>query len=393
MFEITARLPMNREPWVQSLELRKKTVLNSCRNGKRIALYVYEKADTSTFRYRCYNTFQASMNSEQWQAVYFYGNETDDVINLLSETSLLVLTRVRWTHDMERLVLEAGKRNIPVYYDIDDYVCDVDALKIVTNTLNVHFGGEVDYDFWFAYISRMQKMASLADGFLTTNHYLGKKLSDKFNRPYQIIINSLNKEQIEVSEECFQKKQKSSSKKPYTIGYFSGTPSHINDFKIVSNELIQLLNDCPDMRLEVVGFMEFPDSMNSLMSQGRICFKPLVDFMELQVLMSKVDVSIVPLVNNSFTNCKSELKFFEAAVVGTPTIATPIFTYNSSISDNYTGFLCNPGQWYDTIMNLYSDSAVSGKIASNAREYALSQYCGESFVNILEKAYNNAINS
>ena len=35
--------------------------------------------------------------------------------------------------------------------------------------------------------------------------------------------------------------------------------------------------------------------------------------------------------NNKFTNCKSELKFFEAAIAETVTVASPTFNYKNAI--------------------------------------------------------------
>ena len=198
----------------------------------------------------------------------------------------------------------------------------------------------------------------------------------------------LNKEQLLVSEKCAKQKAELKNQKPFTIGYFSGTPSHINDFKMIYQEMMQLLNDYPDMLLVVVGFMEFPDAMQPLIQKGRVVFKPLVDFLELQRLIAEVDVSIVPLVENTFTNCKSELKFFEAAIVDTITIATPNYTYAHAIEDQKTGFLCRPGQWYDQISYIYNHPKESQQIVKAAKEYCLQRYTGDVFLEQIQNAYD-----
>ena len=140
------------------------------------------------------------------------------------------------------------------------------------------------------------------------------------------------------------------------------------------------------MVLQVVGFMEFPKTMQPLIQSGRIEFAPLVDFMELQRLIAQVDVNIVPLVQNTFTNCKSELKFFEAAAVETVTVATPTYTYSNAISDGENGSLCRPGQWYDRIVYLYEQPQEREKMASAAREYCLDRYVGAHFLGQIEDA-------
>ena len=388
MYNIYCSLPKNREPWNIPLLERKKLFFDAKSQGKRVAAMLYHHADTSTFRYRCYNLFQATQSSNLWQSIYFFAEEIEDLRSALPQCDLLIFVRMKWEHALDELALDARKLAIPLLYDIDDLVCDLHYLKMVTNTLNVHFGSEVDYDFWFAYFSRMQQAASLAEGFITTNAYLGSRLSERFQRPYQIIPNSLNREQLAVSEQCVKDKRRKTGRHPFTIGYFSGTPSHINDFKVVSAEFVQLLNDNPEMNLRVVGFMEFPDAMQPLIRQKRIVFTPLVDFLELQRLMAEVDVSVVPLVSNTFTNCKSELKFFEASVVDTVTLASPSYNYSRAIKDGETGFLCNSGQWYDRVISVYQNPDKCKNIVNSAKEYCLQQYSGEVFISQIEEAYS-----
>lgn len=388
MYNVMCELPVQREPWLISLKERKELFARAKREGKRVAAMLYHHADTSTFRYRCYNVYQATKKSTLWQTIYFYYDEINVLRSVLDHCDLLILARLKWTHLVEDLSFRARKLNIPVLYDVDDLISDIRYLKLVTNTLNVHFGSENDYDFWFADISRHQQTAALADGFITTNDFLGTKLEERFHKPFKVISNFLNEEQLSVSEKCATNKTKQLSVNPFTIGYFSGTPSHVNDFKVVSGEITQFLNDFPDVVLSVVGFMEFPKEMKPLLEQKRVLFTPLVDFLELQRLTAQVDVGIVPLVHNTFTNCKSELKYFEAAIVNTVTLASPNYTYSHAIEDGKTGFLCYPGQWYERISYLYKNPDESKRIAARAKEYCLSRYAGKSVLDQIHDAYS-----
>ena len=375
-------------PWEKSFGSRVKAFYNIKRQNKKAALLLYQAADTSTFRYRCYNVVQALEDSKEWGAMYFFEKEYAQVEELLDKADILVLTRVKWTLGLDWLVSKAKAKGIPVLFDVDDRVFDLNWLKTLTNTLAVDLDNETAYDFWFAYIGRIQQAAALAEGFITTNDYLAKALSDKFGKPSQIIQNSLNREQLDVSQWLCEKKASAVQDGHFTIGYFSGTPSHINDFLEVYKELLSLLKKCPNIRLSVVGFMEFPPEMQPFISKGQITFTPLVDFVELQRLIASVDVNIVPLVNNTFTNCKSELKFFEAAVVDTVTVATPIHSYAAAIKDGQNGFLCEPGQWYSVLENLYLKKFDTKEICRCAREDTIQTYCGEMFLKRIENSYN-----
>jgi len=393
MKQININITQKRAPWELPTEERIRILREALLHGKKVSLLIYELADTSTFRYRCYNVMQYSLKSSKWQAIYFFLNEQDVILELLPLVHMVVVVRAKWTHDLDQILNRAKAEGKKILFDVDDLVFSLDYLGLVTNTLNVHFGSDRDYEFWFAYISRIGFSASKADGFTTTNPFLGEKLKEHFEKPYQIIKNCLNREQLDVSAMCVRAKSQPKrlfSKKEtlFTIGYFSGTPSHINDFLEVAPELVGLLDEYPKMHLKVVGFMEFPTIMDAAIQRGQISFVPLVDFLELQRLTAEVDVNIVPLVENTFTNCKSELKFFEAAIVDTPTIATPVFTYANCIKDGVNGFLCRPGQWYRTIEKIYKGEVDISEIVRNAHADALREYSGDAFTKQIEECYD-----
>jgi len=388
MYKINVPAKGNNAPWEVPFSTRCRTLRLCLKDGVPVAMLLYERADTSTFRYRGYNIAQITKQSSRWRSVYFFVNEIDKIFPYLCQLSLAVVIRVKWTHMLEKFIYEVKSNHIPLLFDVDDLVFDTKHLPMVTNTLSVPFKDEMDYDFWFAYIGRIEYTAAKADGFITTNSFLGDKLQGKFNKPYGIIPNFLNEEQLRISERCLEKKKVQVSKNPFTIGYFSGTPSHINDFKTIYKELILLLEEFKDIQLKVVGFMEFPPEMQPLIQIGRVTFTPLVDFLELQRLTAEVDVNIVPLVNNIFTNCKSELKFFEAAVVNTISCATPTNVYQKCIVQGETGFLCRQGQWYDTIKNIYLGNVDYKKIQKAAYDYAIENYTGDRIVRMIEETYD-----
>ena len=107
--------------------------------------------------------------------------------------------------------------------------------------------------------------------------------------------------------------------------------------------LARLLDRDPRLVVRVVGFLEPGDEL--LRHRDRMEVHPLQDFLNLQRLTAEVEVNIVPLQDNLFTNCKSELKYFEAAICGTLTVASPTFVFRNAITDGHTGFLACAHEW------------------------------------------------
>jgi glycosyltransferase involved in cell wall biosynthesis len=388
MINIDYKNPQSITPWIISTYDRIKIIDEAIHKGKKIALYVYDHADTSTFRYRCYNVYQATLESARWQAVYFYVSELTIVKKILYKIDVLIFTRNKWIIEFDPLCIKARNYGLKIIFDVDDLVFDLDKLPLLTNTLSIDLNSNQHYDFWFSYIGRIYFTAKRADGFFTTNPFLGEVLSKKFNKPYQIIINSLNKEQLLVSHQICDLKKKAKKNDEFVIGYFSGTPSHINDFLLIYKELLNLLDEYKSIKLKIVGFMQLPDDAKSYLHNGQIQIVPLVDFLELQRLIAEVDVNIVPLVDNEFTNCKSELKYFEAAVVNTITVSSPIYTYTNAIEHNVNGFLCEQGQWFNTIKSLYLGSVDVQQITQKAYTHAISNYSGEKFLTMIENCFD-----
>lgn len=108
----------------------------------------------------------------------------------------------------------------------------------------------------------------------------------------------------------------------YDFGYFSGTATHDADFAMIANPLKAAFESKPFARLLIVGPVPIPDALKPYAQ--RIDIKPIVKFHELPYLKAKCEAVLAPLEYNTFTECKSGIKFFEAAILGCRVIATPI---------------------------------------------------------------------
>ncbi len=368
-------------PWEVGVAERMKVLEEAVRKGKKIVLYYSLRTDGETFRYRVYNIYQATQKSEQWQAVYFLEGEKEEMRRAMKQCSMLVLGRqCEWSDDIEKVVKTARKLEIPVLLDLDDLVFDAKYLHLVLNTI----GGLDNRAFWTSLFVKEHRTGEQVDGFWATNDFLMAKIKDCFDKPVGVIRNALNDEQMEASEAYLAIKKRHDR---FTIGYFGGTPTHVNDFEVALPEVLYFLDKHPRAKLRVVGFMELDQRSEKYLQNGQIELLPFTDFRKLQRLISEVDVNIAPLMVNEFTNCKSELKFFEAGIVETTTIASPTYTFEKAIQDGENGFLAEQGEWYDKIEFLYQNPEENWKIARRAREYALKHYYGREVIKEIEEVF------
>lgn len=353
--------------------------MNLNRKIKKV-LYIVENEENAQFRYRCYNVFLATNSSSEWRVKWCLKNEMDSMVKELDSFDLVVISRqIDKDGALGRFIKKVHKAGKKVLFDLDDLVFDYRYLKVLmqsTDSKNIFY--------WLGYFWGIRRIARKVDGFLVTNDFLGRKMEQSFKKPYKVIRNSLNKSQIEVSNGCLATKKHDG----FRIGYFSGSPTHAKDFRMVEPEIIRFLEEHGDAKMMVVGYMNFSSEMKKLIDAERVVVKKIVNYLELQKLLSKVDVNIAPLLINDFTNCKSELKFFEAAAVETITIASPTYAFKAIIENGKNGFLALPGEWYDRLRYLYENPKKSLKMAKSAKSYALGKYYGEDFLKEVESAYD-----
>lgn len=111
-------------------------------------------------------------------------------------------------------------------------------------------------------------------------------------------------------------------RRPYAYGYFSGTATHDLDFRIAADGLRRRFEKDKAARMLVVGPLKLPEVLDGF--KDRVDCTDIVPFHQLPYLMAKCKTVLGPLERTVFTESKSGLKFFEAALVGCNVIATPI---------------------------------------------------------------------
>jgi glycosyltransferase involved in cell wall biosynthesis len=315
--------------------------------GSPRAAYFFEAPDYGTFRYRVYNICQSlSVGGVSGpSAAWFHCGDLDRIERVLDRCDVLVLCRVHYTDRINRMVARARARGRRVLFDVDDLVFDLRWAHTLLDTLEVELNHDA-WQFWFAEISRIGTAMSLCDGVVVTNPYLAARAEAFLGKPARIIPNYMNREQMGVSTQVWDAKEQSGRARDGRIhlGYFSGTATHNRDFALIAGSLAQVMDEDERLTLRVVGFL---DGIGPELDRhcGRIEMVPLQDFLNLQREIGRVEVNLVPLQDNVFTNCKSELKWFEAAAVGAVTIATPTYAFRHAIEHRENGWLAPAYAW------------------------------------------------
>lgn len=287
--------------------------------------------------------------------------------------SIFVFHRVMVTSAVRKLIERIKARKKMIIFETDDLVYDTEYFEHVDMFRNMNAFEKMQYKGGVG-------AEILADPYVqvctTTTTYLADKLRERGKQVF-VVPNRLCKEDVEISQQLKVKKQKSI----VVTGYFSGTKSHDKDFAVVAPALVRILEQYPQAHLLLAGPLESGSALESF--ADRIEVIPYVPRAEHFGNVAKCDINIAPLeVGNSFCESKSELKFFEAGIVGIPTVASGTQTYREAITDGLDGFLANSEEeWYDKLSFLVRDADLRRRMGDIARRTALLRYTTENAKN------------
>lgn len=304
---------------------------------------------------------------------------------------VFVFHRVLFTPSVAKMIAQIKKQNKEIIFETDDLVYDPQYLQFmdyfqVMNPLERKLyengvGGEILAD-------PAVKVCT------TTTTFLAEKLRERGKQIF-IVPNKLSKKDVAIANEIFEtNKLKPKSLKPVRLGYFSGTLSHNKDFATITNVLVRIMEKHQNVELFLVGPLDVENALNKF--ADRIKQLPYVQRAKHFANLASVDINLVPLeLGNPFCEAKSELKFFEAGIVGVPTVAVANQTFCEAIADGEDGFVAaTEEEWLAKLEKLIENAELRKTMGAKAREKALAKYTtinagNEEYYNYLKSKLKN----
>lgn len=357
----------------------------------RVAYY-YRSPDGSTFRYRCFNTARALNElAPGVSAGWFWERDGERLAEVVREADVLVVCRVPYSDQVAQLVAVARRFGTRVLFDVDDGVFDTGLVPEVVKVLDQY---ETDpkqsedmWNWWFGSFARIGQTMRLADEVVVTNDFLAAEARRVVDVPVHVVPNFMGQEQIDYSTRVLAAADAADVRSDgrLHLGYFSGTPTHNRDFAIVASAIARLLRSEPRVRLRLVGYLDLENSPLAEY-EDRIDVAGLTNYLNLQRLIAETEVNVAPLQDTRFTNCKSELKYFDAAAVAVPTLASPTFTMARAIEHDVTGFLVRVDEWDHYLRRIVDEYDEHGReMGRAAHADALARYSPKAMVGTILK--------
>ncbi len=291
------------------------------------------------------------------------------LLKSIDKFDVFVLHRVTCSQKIKKFINLAKEKNKTVLYETDDLTFDAKHIKNSNAFENMNSFEKTQYD-------KKAMQCILEEDYIeyatTTTNKLSRHLKRK-NKNVFVVPNKLSKIDVKVANEIVQKDYKKSDNE-IVIGYFSGSASHDRDFSIVSDAIIKIFEEYKQVKLFVGGPVSLGDKFNKF--SDRIIRKHYTQRHNHFENVAFCDINIAPLeIGDDFCESKSEIKFTEAGLLQTVTIASATEVFKNAIENGKNGFLAETGEdWYKFIKKLIENKELRINMAKEARKTILNKY-------------------
>ena len=294
----------------------------------------------------------------------------------VDDLDVVVAFRAVWNSEWESLLGRCRTGGTSFGFDVDDLLFD-SRIMMVEYFDYLRSLTEDERNVWMRDIEGYHQTLMRSDFALVSTSPLAEAVRT-LGKPAYVLSNGVDAAMIAKADAALAASDGRSSAvtSRVRLGYASGTPTHQKDFAVVAPVLAVLLDERPELELTVVGFLDMEEFPSLYRHRGRIELRSHVPHLELFQEYARFDINLAPLqCGNPFCESKSELKYFEAALVAVPTVAAATTPYRAAIQNGETGFCArSPEEWRDSLLTLLSSAEERARIGRNARRHAIATF-------------------
>ncbi len=291
---------------------------------------------------------------------------------IIRSASTVILWRTANSPEVEAVIQLARDASAQILFDVDDliFLPEIANAAIIDGIRSQNYlEGEVA-----ALFLRFREVMEQADACFCTT----RELADQIRRLgliAYVLPNGFDYDAFAIARRAARRWCAAREGGQIRIGYASGSRTHQRDFGIAADAIARVLADHDDCRLvlfrapgtgqPLLDIDEF-QSFHSL--ADRIEWRDMVPLSDLPNEIARFDINLAPLeTGNIFCECKSELKYFEAALVGVCTVASPTGPMARAISHGETGLLATtPEEWHKSLSDLVMQPDLRRRLADGA---------------------------
>ncbi len=295
--------------------------------------------------------------------VFNYVSDVPAYVDRSDSFDALILYRVPAVPQVVDAIRVARNAGQPTLYEIDDLMFEEEIFPPSFSS----YGGQISHDLYATLITgavALKRALCLCDYAIASTSPLASAMAPhtRQNRAFvhrnalgSIHVRNMNPEERVQSQEI-------------RIFYGSGTQAHNQDFETqLAPALARILERYGrGVKLVIMGYLTLPDTLLAY-SESIVVISPIWDIEVYWGVLGDMDINLAVLEPGLVADCKSEIKWLEAAMLGIPSVVSRTATYDEVIRDGKTGILAaSPEDWFDALDTLVRDGELRRRIGAQA---------------------------
>lgn len=285
-----------------------------------------------------------------------------------------IFYRVPAFPDIEKAILYCRQIGVITLYEVDDLVYDPEYFPDSIENYRGQLGAE-EYAHLVVDAPLFERAMTLCDYGIASTPALQRRMEPVVARKKCFLHrNAMDSRHERFVAGCLDWASGHRSDE-VTLFYASGTKAHNEDFEIVAAPAIaEMFRTRPNVRLVTMGYLPLPDVLQP--HAGRITqLPPVWDVNTYWAALSEADINLSVLKPGVISDCKSEIKWLEAAMLGIPSIVSATQTHTELLTDGRDAMLADSEEaWKQKLAALIDSPEVRKGIGQNANQLAFSKY-------------------
>ena len=283
-----------------------------------------------------------------------------EAISRLQLASVLIIYRLADSAALRRLIEEARRLGIPIVFEVDDVVY---RRELAASNPNLASLPATLREAVIAGTDGYAAALGAADVNLASTAVLADDMTSMNHRPALVVSNGIDDHMLEIARGL--RRPDDPGGHPVAL-YGSGSRAHDHDFAVAAPGIAAWLRAHPDACLHLLGPVRMPEVLQPLAGQV-IQTRDALPYEQYLELLAASTVCLAPLVDAPFNSFKSHVKYLEAALVGTPLIASPT-VYADYVVDGVTALIADDSSWGEALSRLTEDPTLRRSLTHAARE-------------------------
>ena len=289
----------------------------------------------------------------------------------LPSMQAVIFYRVPATPEIVDAIAAVRRAELPSFYEIDDFMFDARHFPDSFES----YGGQVSRSLFATLVTGTEALRaamSLCDYGLASTGPLAKRMAQVVRSGQAFVHrNALHA----PHEKMMAAPPARHDNGTIHLFYGTGTRAHNEDFEQhLTPAVARILGEFPAVKLVIVGYLMPPPALAPFADQIMLV-PPVWEIDAYWRILAGMDINLAVLKPGPVADCKSEIKWLEAAMLGIPSIVTPTETHRDVVVDGGTGlFATTPDEWYRAIRRLVVSQKERTRIGTAARNAAHEGY-------------------